>query len=90
MEMTEEIEIAGVLYFMGYGTMSFFLYRYQHVVGICCVFLQGTSYTSLHGIICQKTGIFINTTVKTPNFMMAVYVSWSVSVICEVEGTWNS
>lgn len=89
MEMTEEIEIAKVLYFMGYGTMHF-LYRYQHVEGTSCVFLQGTSYTSLHGSICQKTGIFINTTVKTPNFMTAVYVSWSVSIICEVEGMWNS
>ena len=38
------------------------LSRYQHVGGTCCVCLQGTSYTSLHGIICQKTGIFINTT----------------------------
>jgi len=27
---------------------------------------------------------------KTPNFITALYVSWSVSIICEVEGTWNS
>jgi len=43
------------------------MYRHQHFEGDYCLYLQGTPRldTSLHDVISQKTGIFVNTTVRT-------------------------